>query len=334
MGLCPFHSEKTPSFVVSDSKEIYKCFGCGKSGTKITFLMEIKNCSYNEAINYFSETYGIAIPIQNEDNKPNSYENDEISPSKKVFEPIVLNFISNISSIQELLSFDKLLLDFCINQIESLDERIRNNNEISLTNVRFYPTATLTQLKTIREHNSFKLKYETINNQSLVLLISYFTSTLKEIFKSSLEYLALNKKDFFKSIDIDFKISMQELGEYDFNLANNIGELVIKKKDINFQDMQSTVREFKNYLNVEISKNELVDNIILAQASRHSIVHSLSIADEKFINQISKTVKRSLKTNIILNDEIVFTKKELDQVILNLREFIDNLIKEIGSKLE
>ena len=50
IGLCPFHNEKTPSFTVSPSKEIYKCFGCGRSGNTISFLMEHEKYSYVEAL--------------------------------------------------------------------------------------------------------------------------------------------------------------------------------------------------------------------------------------------------------------------------------------------
>jgi DNA primase len=50
LGLCPFHNERTPSFTVSPSKEIFKCFGCGKSGNSISFLMEHEKFSYVEAL--------------------------------------------------------------------------------------------------------------------------------------------------------------------------------------------------------------------------------------------------------------------------------------------
>jgi DNA primase len=56
LGLCPFHNEKTPSFTVSPSKEIYKCFGCGKSGNAITFLMEHEKYSYIEALKWLGAT--------------------------------------------------------------------------------------------------------------------------------------------------------------------------------------------------------------------------------------------------------------------------------------
>ena len=61
LGLCPFHNEKTPSFTVSPSKEIYKCFGCGRSGNSISFIMEHEKYSYVETLKWLANKYGIAI---------------------------------------------------------------------------------------------------------------------------------------------------------------------------------------------------------------------------------------------------------------------------------
>ena len=61
LGLCPFHGEKSPSFTVSPAKEIYKCFGCGKSGNTITFLMEHEKYSYVEALKWLAARYNIEV---------------------------------------------------------------------------------------------------------------------------------------------------------------------------------------------------------------------------------------------------------------------------------
>ncbi|MCR6720658.1 MAG: DNA primase [Chitinophagaceae bacterium] len=61
IGLCPFHNEKSPSFSVSASKEIYKCFGCGKSGNTISFLMEHEKHSYVDALKWLANKYGVEI---------------------------------------------------------------------------------------------------------------------------------------------------------------------------------------------------------------------------------------------------------------------------------
>src|SRR5512143_3018672 len=61
IGLCPFHNEKTPSFTVSPSKEIYKCFGCGRSGNTISFLMEHEKYSYLEALRWLAAKYNVEI---------------------------------------------------------------------------------------------------------------------------------------------------------------------------------------------------------------------------------------------------------------------------------
>ncbi len=72
LGNCPFHNEKTPSFTVSPTKEIYKCFGCGKSGNTISFLMEHEKYSYVETLRWLANKYNVAL------------EETETSPEFKV----------------------------------------------------------------------------------------------------------------------------------------------------------------------------------------------------------------------------------------------------------
>ena len=66
VACCPFHNEKTPSFYVSPSKGIYKCFGCGKAGTAVGFVMEQEHCSYTEALRYLARKYNIEIREEQE----------------------------------------------------------------------------------------------------------------------------------------------------------------------------------------------------------------------------------------------------------------------------
>ena len=63
-GLCPFHNEKSPSFSVSPSKQMYYCFGCGAGGNVFTFLMEYENYSFMEALRVLADRAGIQLPQQ------------------------------------------------------------------------------------------------------------------------------------------------------------------------------------------------------------------------------------------------------------------------------
>lgn len=66
VACCPFHHEKTPSFSVSPSKGIFKCFGCGKAGSAVTFVMEHEQMSYVEALKYLGNKYGIEVKEKEE----------------------------------------------------------------------------------------------------------------------------------------------------------------------------------------------------------------------------------------------------------------------------
>ncbi|MBK3331471.1 DNA primase [Persephonella atlantica] len=66
-ALCPFHAEKTPSFMVSPQKNIFKCFGCGKSGNAVSFLMEYEGLSFGEAVIKLAEKYNIPVGFTGSD---------------------------------------------------------------------------------------------------------------------------------------------------------------------------------------------------------------------------------------------------------------------------
>jgi len=71
LGLCPFHDEKTPSFTVSPAKGIYKCFGCGKGGNSVNFVMDHEHFSYPEALRHLAKRFGIEV------------EEEEMSPEQQ-----------------------------------------------------------------------------------------------------------------------------------------------------------------------------------------------------------------------------------------------------------
>ncbi len=82
IGLCPFHSEKTPSFTVSPEKHIFHCFGCGEGGSVFAFLMKHEGLSFPEAVRILAKRYGIEIPEQS----MSPEQRREISEKEKLYE--------------------------------------------------------------------------------------------------------------------------------------------------------------------------------------------------------------------------------------------------------
>ena len=103
LGICPFHNERTPSFTVSPAKEIYKCFGCGKSGNSIGFLMELEKYSYVEALRWLANKYNVEI------------EETEMSPEHKLLQ-------SNADSLFIINNFaQQFFSDYLFNADEGRD---------------------------------------------------------------------------------------------------------------------------------------------------------------------------------------------------------------------
>lgn len=94
-GLCPFHSEKTPSFVVSEEKQVYHCFGCGAAGNVIGFIMNIENLDFLDAIEFIADRYGLDLnQYLIDSNKKNT--NDDINILKAIVRETGIYFIKNL----------------------------------------------------------------------------------------------------------------------------------------------------------------------------------------------------------------------------------------------
>lgn len=92
LGLCPFHNEKTPSFTVSPSKEIYKCFGCGRSGNSISFLMEHEKYSYVESLRWLAAKYN--VEIEETETSPEFKQQQQVADSLFVINNFAQQFFS------------------------------------------------------------------------------------------------------------------------------------------------------------------------------------------------------------------------------------------------
>lgn len=141
IGLCPFHNEKTPSFIVSPSKGIYKCFGCGKAGNSVNFVMEHEHYSYPDAIRYLAAKYRIPI-VETEKSAEDSLVDDVKdrlfninSFAQKYFSDILLNtdsgkaiglsYFKNRGFNQT--SIETFQLGYCIDKYDEAVKHFRNN---------------------------------------------------------------------------------------------------------------------------------------------------------------------------------------------------------------
>jgi len=94
LGLCPFHNEKTPSFTVSPAKEIYKCFGCGRSGNTISFLMEHEKYSYAEALRWLAARYN--VEIEEKELSPELRQQQQLAESLYIINGFAQKFFTDI----------------------------------------------------------------------------------------------------------------------------------------------------------------------------------------------------------------------------------------------
>ena len=110
MGLCPFHGEKSPSFSVSPSKQFYHCFGCGKSGDVISFLMEHAGMTFFEAVEDLAQQYGLQVPqddISPQDRAKAAQMREQQATLTSVLEKAAQAYIRNLRTSERAIEYFK-----------------------------------------------------------------------------------------------------------------------------------------------------------------------------------------------------------------------------------
>lgn len=147
VGLCPFHNEKTPSFKVSPSKGMYKCFGCGVSGDSIQFIKEFKKIPFSDAVKEISSNYNIEVSeVMNESKK--TYE----KPIPRL-ELLSTEIIKRYEEVRHLSN--NTLLRFKVTQ--SFEWMPKANKEIITINYNYFQNGELVNIKFRGANKDFKL---------------------------------------------------------------------------------------------------------------------------------------------------------------------------------
>ncbi len=245
-------------------------------------------------------------------------------------EKIAQAFETNVAGVRKLIDFDRDVLDLTITQITGLHERLKKRG---MENPDLNGAKVLQFISGIRKNDSLRSRYQTIFNQAVVLLVSYFASALGDLFRYGLS-VRMERDDGGKLLDEELKLTVGELREREWNLKESAPDLVIAKKDLSFQDMGATHRAFDQYLDISVIQDRRVNNIILTQACRHVIVHAGAAITERLIRQVSKAVPRDLKTDLRAGESVQFTPEEVGVACENMLGYIDDLAQKVRSTLE
>ncbi|HMM21814.1 MAG TPA: hypothetical protein PKA10_13935 [Selenomonadales bacterium] len=232
------------------------------------------------------------------------------------------NFQSNVLLVYDLMNFDETILNF---GIDSLKDLISRQKKFNITNPLATAESTLRNFENIRQNGSLRPKYNEIFNQCVVLLVSYFSSAIGDIFKVALTQ-KINQGMDDNLAKEEIKVTLAELQNCSSEM---LGELVVLKKEISFQDMQSIRRVFQTYLDIDIEKDQNVNNIITGQACRHVIVHSGAIIDKRLIKQISQATPRDIKPEIKTGEKIQFDPEEIKIVGESMKRYINGVIEKL-----
>jgi hypothetical protein len=213
------------------------------------------------------------------------------------------------------------VLEFAINGLARISRQLEdtgsNNAARSVSNF-------VTVLGNVRTNDSLRPQYETIYNQCVVLLVSYFGAAVHTVFSQAIAEAYGTGRE-VPAAGQDIKLTWRELRRDDLQLGEILADLIVAQRDISFQDMQSITRAFKETLGVNLERDVVTNDIILGQASRHAVAHAGRVTDSRMMRQLRAAMPRNLKLAIKEGDVISFTPDEVRQLGATMKLYLERL---------
>lgn len=233
-------------------------------------------------------------------------------------------FLRNRQAVCELLEIDSHVTEIAVQQLRQVEKRnaaawetfwrrageLGEDDEfemrphLSIGNV-------ITNLERIRDHGSLRPRYDVMVNQCVVLLVAHFSSAARGLFRAAVR-AAVEDRSSEPVLAYEVKARAGDLHGLDHSVPEFIADQI--SGDISFQDMQSIARSLRQYFGAEIKRDLEVNDLVVAHAARHVIVHSGPAADTRFMKQIRDANPRSLLLNIREGGRIQFLPAEVHTV--------------------
>ncbi|MBN2270479.1 MAG: hypothetical protein JXN61_07690 [Sedimentisphaerales bacterium] len=251
---------------------------------------------------------------------------------KSPFQPIQDTFNANLDSVYKLMEFDEIVQDFAIQALEKADAFLSQQG-VADNHPSYSVLKELDQIRKIRTNESLKPHYQSMFNQCVVMLTSYFASAVESIFTTAIS-LKLESNPSPELTSTELKLKVRDLQSMLSDKSVSIAELIANQKDVSFQDTKSIQRAFSEYLGCSIQKKECVNNIILALACRHALVHAGGVVNNKTISQVADATPRQVKRQLSKDQTLTFTSDEVKLIAESMREYISTLISTVSDSLK
>jgi hypothetical protein len=246
---------------------------------------------------------------------------------------IEMVYEANVRSVNRLMGFDSIVVETVIEMLDRAEADLENRNAHSvLPTIRNHRDS----MKNIRRNESVKAYYDTMLNQCVVLLVSHFGSAVHDALRLGIRE-ALGHGQRFAVTKEEIRVKMSDLWiTIDSDAprrADEVAELLINQHKVSFQDMQSIARAFDAYLGVETPQGGFLNDIIIAHATRHCIVHSGGRMTLRAVKQIGDRKGDRLQLEYKIDEPIQYERPHVEAVAQATGDYLRRLLETLDIAL-